>query len=84
MPKSNDIHFAQASQQPNQDGGAANEDGPRPSDPGVVYETQADQQRRTFAPDSSRTMLSTDSKALILALPIQMSTSFAGYEPGKS
>lgn len=35
------------------------------------------------ANDGARTMLSTDSKALILALPIVMSQSFAGFESGK-
>lgn len=34
--------------------------------------------------DQSRTILFTDSKALILALPIVMSQSFAGYEPACS
>lgn len=33
--------------------------------------------------DGARTMLSTDSKALILALPIVMSQSFSGFESGK-
>lgn len=44
---------------------------------------QQQQQDSNESSGTSRTMLNTDSKALILALPIMMSQSFAGYEPGK-
>lgn len=89
VPKSNDIHFAQSSQP------GAGELSSQNQESTLVYETfngQPGQQQQfskpttnfnTYEADGARTMLSTDSKALILALPIVMSQSFAGYEPGK-
>lgn len=68
MPKSNDIHFAQPHQQ-------------------QVGSASANQQQQQLDIDpqepQARTILSTSQKALILALPITLGHSFAGYEPGK-
>lgn len=83
VPKSNDIHFAQS--WPSLDGQAAGQEGSS-----VVYETYRElgpASRQLAAEpagqDQSRTLLSTDSKALILALPIVIGPTFAGYEPGE-
>lgn len=75
VPKSNDIHFANQQQQQQ----ATDQPEPAPGS-SVLYETS---NLAAPPPDLSRTMLSTDSKALILALPISMSPTFAGYEPGE-
>lgn len=86
VPKSNDIHFAQpaAGQTASGASGQYQAGGDQP--------LQSQEQRAGFAAGAtngnqwegnSRTLLSTESKALILALPIKMSQSFAGYEPGK-
>lgn len=91
MPKSNDIHFAQAASlfpgQP--DAGDLPSAAPngRQQVSSVLYDSQQQQQQQQqellLARDPPRTIMSTPNKALVLALPISTGSTFAGYEPGK-
>ena len=66
MPKSNDIHFAQA-----------------PAAAARPAELESVEQQEQQEGATSRTMLTTDSKALVLALPSGQGSAFNGYEPGE-
>lgn len=91
MPKSNDIHFAQPSNEPPDELAGVAQLGARHQleQPRLEGGQQEQQQAglRLDWPSSSglaaRTMLSTDSKAMVLALPISPANTFAGFEPGK-
>lgn len=76
MPKSNDIHFASNSQWPNSQFEDQTADW-NSADGEQLQQNQIGEQGQV------RTIVRTQSKALILALPIMMSSTFAGFEPGK-
>lgn len=100
MPKSNDIHFAQSPQSGGQTTPTAgnlressvayetfnanSKNNNNNNNRQLEQDHEDELVGEPEQPSASRTLLSTESKALILALPIFMSQSFAGYEPGKS
>lgn len=72
VPKSNDIHFAQA---PGSAPGAS-------EPPAGRWRADGPGEQPPRQPQS-RTIFSSTQKALILALPIELGANFAGYEPGE-
>lgn len=92
VPKSNDILFAQSASAGHHQPLAGPEQqqaaGGQPVEALGAHDAlaasrnaPADQYQEQAA--NSRTILSTSSKALVLALPIALSQTFAGYEPGE-